>query len=100
IFVFTSAFIHENPRPKKSKEAAMSDPIENPEAAPSTPPAPQPACEPVQYLDGETEKLEEGIALCLSGGGYRAMLFHTGVLWREKGDRKVAEVKPTSAAYR
>lgn len=24
----------------------------------------------------------EGIALALSGGGYRAMLFHTGVLWR------------------
>lgn len=25
---------------------------------------------------------EEGIGLCLSGGGYRAMLFHVGVLWR------------------
>jgi NTE family protein len=25
---------------------------------------------------------EKSIALCLSGGGYRAMLFHTGVLWR------------------
>ena len=24
----------------------------------------------------------EGTALCLSGGGYRAMLFHVGVLWR------------------
>ena len=24
----------------------------------------------------------EGIALCLSGGGYRAMLFHAGALWR------------------
>ena len=23
-----------------------------------------------------------GIALCLSGGGYRAMIFHVGVLWR------------------
>ena len=23
-----------------------------------------------------------GIALCLSGGGYRAMLFHLGALWR------------------
>ena len=23
-----------------------------------------------------------GIGLCLSGGGYRAMLFHLGVLWR------------------
>ncbi|RJF74389.1 patatin-like phospholipase family protein [Rhodopseudomonas palustris] len=25
---------------------------------------------------------EEGIALCLSGGGYRAMVFHIGALWR------------------
>ena len=25
---------------------------------------------------------EEGTALCLSGGGYRAMLFHLGSLWR------------------
>ena len=28
------------------------------------------------------EKLEDGIGLCLSGGGYRAMLFHVGSLWR------------------
>lgn len=39
--------------------------------------------EPVQYLETDTNKaLEDGTALCLSGGGYRAMLFHTGVLWR------------------
>ena len=25
---------------------------------------------------------EEGVGLCLSGGGYRAMLFHLGTLWR------------------
>ena len=25
---------------------------------------------------------EEGTALCLSGGGYRAMVFHIGCLWR------------------
>jgi NTE family protein len=25
---------------------------------------------------------QDGIALCLSGGGYRAMLFHVGALWR------------------
>ena len=30
-------------------------------------------------LDGN---LEEGMALCLSGGGYRAMLFHLGTFWR------------------
>ena len=28
-----------------------------------------------------SEKLREGTALCLSGGGYRAMLFHLGSLW-------------------
>jgi NTE family protein len=27
-------------------------------------------------------QLESGTALCLSGGGYRAMVFHVGVLWR------------------
>jgi NTE family protein len=26
--------------------------------------------------------LKDGVALCLSGGGYRAMLFHLGSLWR------------------
>jgi NTE family protein len=31
---------------------------------------------------GEPEKLEKGVALCLSGGGYRAMLFHLGAIWR------------------
>src|SRR5260370_41456172 len=25
---------------------------------------------------------ESGAGLCLSGGGYRAMVFHIGVLWR------------------
>lgn len=30
---------------------------------------------------GEDEP-QPGIALCLSGGGYRAMVFHVGVLWR------------------
>jgi NTE family protein len=30
----------------------------------------------------KTREPREGIALCLSGGGYRAMLFHVGALWR------------------
>ena len=38
------------------------------------------ACSPV--LDTGPEKLDPGMALCLSGGGYRAMLFHLGTLWR------------------
>lgn len=43
---------------------------------------------PVHVLDTGSPKdddprtVEEGIALCLSGGGYRAMLFHLGALWR------------------
>ena len=28
------------------------------------------------------DRPQPGIALCLSGGGYRAMLFHLGALWR------------------
>jgi NTE family protein len=38
------------------------------------------ASSPVQ--SDEPEKLEPGVALCLSGGGYRAMLFHVGAIWR------------------
>ena len=38
---------------------------------------------PVTLLPGDGKKpVEDNIAVCLSGGGYRAMLFHTGVLWR------------------
>src|SRR5205823_12549906 len=38
------------------------------------------ACSPVQT--DEPDRAEPGIALCLSGGGYRAMLFHVGALTR------------------
>ena len=39
---------------------------------------------PVEYIGTESQSREpeRGIALCLSGGGYRAMLFHVGALWR------------------
>lgn len=39
---------------------------------------------PVEYIppDLKAAAVVEGSALCLSGGGYRAMLFHTGALWR------------------
>lgn len=30
----------------------------------------------------DSEKFNKGVGLCLSGGGYRAMVFHVGVLWR------------------
>ncbi len=32
---------------------------------------------------------KEGIALSLSGGGYRAMLFHLGSLWRLKNQDEI-----------
>jgi NTE family protein len=32
--------------------------------------------------DREERGLAQGTALCLSGGGYRAMVFHVGALWR------------------
>src|SRR5262245_37218666 len=38
---------------------------------------------PVSFIGSDVGKGPiEGIALCLSGGGYRAMLFHLGALWR------------------
>lgn len=41
------------------------------------------ATSPVRLLPHDHEAIPTaGTALCLSGGGYRAMLFHTGVLWR------------------
>lgn len=45
---------------------------------------PKNLCSPVDELDSSLHhaKPEEGTALCLSGGGYRAMLFHVGTLWR------------------
>jgi predicted acylesterase/phospholipase RssA len=39
---------------------------------------------PVESIDTRSKhtSVQEGIALCLSGGGFRAMLFHVGSLWR------------------
>ena len=39
---------------------------------------------PVQLIstDDANRMPEEGVGLCLSGGGYRAMVFHVGALWR------------------
>jgi len=37
---------------------------------------------PVRLIAGDTVAPQPGIALCLSGGGYRAMLFHLGALKR------------------
>jgi len=58
-------------------------------------------CAPVEDIDTHSKHkaTEEGIALCLSGGGYRAMLFHLGALWRlnELGIlKKIARISSVS----
>ena len=42
------------------------------------------AAAPVRPIPGDEadSQPKPGVALCLSGGGYRAMLFHVGALWR------------------
>lgn len=53
---------------------------------------------PVEFLPGEeTRQPEEGCALCLSGGGYRAMVFHVGVLWRLYEAGKLKDMKRISS---
>jgi NTE family protein len=44
----------------------------------------EPVQQPVSVVDVNTDAtaIEDGIALCLSGGGYRAMVFHLGALIR------------------
>ena len=39
---------------------------------------------PVRNIPGDEDikKPDPGMALCLSGGGYRAMIFHLGAMWR------------------
>ena len=36
---------------------------------------------PVRTIRGSSTQPKQGVALCLSGGGYRAMLYHLGSLW-------------------
>lgn len=46
-------------------------------------PGPAAALSPARWIPGdEPGDLEDTVALCLSGGGYRAMLFHAGALLR------------------
>lgn len=37
---------------------------------------------PLTHLNADHDVPTSGVGLCLSGGGYRAMLFHIGALWR------------------
>jgi NTE family protein len=48
-------------------------------------------------LTESRDSLQDGIALCLSGGGYRAMLFHLGALWRLNELRILRDLKRVSS---
>ncbi|MBX3297676.1 MAG: patatin-like phospholipase family protein [Acidobacteria bacterium] len=54
--------------------------------------------EPVHLIPADAGRSpEDGTALCLSGGGYRAMLFHAGVLWRLHDLRVLGKLKRISS---
>ena len=54
--------------------------------------------EPVKSIDNEdVRQPEPGIALCLSGGGYRAMVFHIGALWRLYEARRLQSLNRISS---
>lgn len=47
--------------------------------------------------DDAASKLTEGTALCLSGGGSRAMLFHLGALWRLNDANMLSKIERISS---
>jgi NTE family protein len=54
--------------------------------------------EPVQSMDDkDVRQPEPGTALCLSGGGYRAMVFHVGALWRLYEARRLQSLNRISS---
>jgi NTE family protein len=57
------------------------------------------AASPVQLNSDDEDQniLDEGSALCLSGGGYRAMLFHVGAIWRLYESGILKEIKRVSS---
>lgn len=57
--------------------------------------APSPNLHPVRDASGDAPK--SGIALCLSGGGYRAMVFHLGAIWRLNELGLLGELKRVSS---
>ena len=56
---------------------------------------------PIRWIPGDDPSAEpdQGVGLCLSGGGYGAMLFHLGALWRlnELGYLDPAKLKRVSS---
>ena len=56
---------------------------ENPDVTKPDPAKPLSAASPVRTIPADAGKsVQAGAALCLSGGGYRAMVFHIGAVWR------------------
>ena len=54
--------------------------------------------QPVSNLVTDTKDgPEEGMGLCLSGGGYRAMLFHVGAVWRLNEAGILAQLRRVSS---
>ncbi|MDE1992777.1 MAG: patatin-like phospholipase family protein [Rhizobiaceae bacterium] len=53
--------------------------------------------QPVKDAEPSQVLPEDGVALCLSGGGYRAMLFHIGALWRLHETGTLRSVKQISS---
>lgn len=56
---------------------------------------------PVVHIatDNPAREPDKGIAICLSGGGYRAMLFHVGALWRIQ-ELGFLNTEPTAPRFR
>jgi len=57
------------------------------------------AVAPVQAIPDDLEQTnpESGMALCMSGGGFRAMVFHIGALWRLYESGLLGEIKRISS---
>ena len=55
--------------------------------------------QPIRFIsDAEKVKVPApGMALCLSGGGYRAMVFHLGALWRLNDGGLLGKLKRVSS---
>lgn len=58
------------------------------------------AAAPTEFIDGEARPpvTAQGTALCLSGGGYRAALFHLGAVWALKRAGCLGELDRISSA--
>ncbi len=74
-----------------------TNPSRNSMSPDDTSPAPS---APLQAVTGKSSEsnIEPGAALCLSGGGYRAMVFHLGALIRLNEVGLLSQLKRVSSA--